>query len=106
LPLLLVACQINYESRSVPTVTPFRIHSATPTTAPTQIATKTPMPQYTVMGLVHVRDFEGEHKGYKHPGEMVTCLMSDDKNWCLLEDGLKIWAGCLEPGNGKGCSAK
>jgi len=82
------------------TPTPFRIASATPTTA----HTKTPLPHYTVTGLVHIRDFEGEHKGYKHPGDLVTCLMSGD--WCLLEDGLKIWAGCLDPGNGKGCRAK
>jgi len=90
-----------------PTFTPFRIHSATPVNTATpylQKPTKTPLPQYTVTGLVHIRDFEGEHKGYKHPGDLVTCLMSGD--WCLLEDGTKIWAGCLEPGNGKGCGAK
>jgi len=56
------------------------------------------------MGTVYLRDFENEPRGYKYPGDLVTCKISGD--WCLLEDGLKIWAGCLEPGNGKGCSAK
>ena len=93
-----LACTIQ-----VQTPEPARAPEPTITQAiPTRASTITPLPTqagqtFTVTATtLYIRDRAGEVAGYLHHGDLVTCVPTDS-GWCLIDRGLKVWAGCLEP---------
>lgn len=107
LAIVSLACvfQSNLTHYELPTLVPTQNKVlATSTDLPT-LTTSTPLPFYTVTGLVYVRDFTGDPVGYIHLGDRVQCRLAGD--WCLLENGTKVWSGCLEPNlSDKECKSK
>jgi len=85
LALSSLACVVPTTLSIVPTGTP----------VPTALPTGTPVPTtYTAIGTVYIRS-ANKVVGYFEPGESVSCVLVG--NWCELEDGAQVWAGCLDP---------
>lgn len=109
LALLASCADVDYVWDVTPT--PLPVYTVTPTQASKQ-ATRTPMPTrtpdtFTVLAAVlNVRNADGDVVGRLKQGEPVSCYPSSS-GWCMMEDGNKVWGGCLEP-NEKGleCKAK
>ena len=89
------------EAVNTPTSTP--IITVTPTTEfiPTLIHTTEPPKEYIVIAVTLNVWCGTEHAGYLHEGDKIACHLSGD--WCYTDDGLRVWAGCLDAGTGKGC---
>ena len=55
---------------------------------------------------LYVRDvITGDVVDHIDGGEEITCRLTDS-GWCLLENGTKVWAGCLDIKSQYGCGKK
>lgn len=56
---------------------------------------------YTATGTVYIRG--GNDGAYLEPGHTVQC-QPQDNGWCNLDNGTRVWQGCLDPNPmGLGC---
>jgi len=62
---------------------------------------------YTVSAYrLWVRDMDMMRVEYLSQGDPVTC-MPTDSGWCIMEQGRRVWAGCLDPNPKQlGCEAR
>jgi len=79
--------------------------------APTATQETQKLGTFTIIAdLVYIRDREGEvttrEKYYFKGGEIVSCYLTDS-GWCMLDNGTKVWSGCLSPNPlDLGCEAR
>jgi len=75
--------------------------------APTATQETQKLGTFTIIAArVYLRDHDNEVVGYKSLGDNVSCHVMDS-GWCMLDNGTKIWSGCLDPNPlDLGCEAR
>lgn len=93
------SAKVVASSTDVVASTPTEPATITPSPSPVSVvaAIEMPLPEYIVAATtLNVRNFDGDVVAYFHEGDVVACTPVES-GWCLMESGIKVWSGCLDP---------